>query len=244
MDLRTVASTERDGTRDPGVGLPSIRVTLAIEPISQSPSGDLHYGWHVLSARVLDDPDAAPFVVDGLRREVGAIAYLAGEATIDNRGLAKDVTVRGDAEVDPSDTPQMVEQIRQTLRDLAAPFPDDEIGVGARWRKVSEIDARSVRLQQNETLTLVEARANQGIVEDEFRQTARGPDPNDRVSDGAAPSMLATGHSRTRFDLERIVPQTTFDGTTRVTTGGSQDGLPERVTMILRVSVAIEGALR
>jgi hypothetical protein len=233
MELRTAASTERDGTRDSDVVLPSVRVTIAIEPASQSPAGDLRYGWRVLSARVVDDPDAAAFVVDGLRREVGAIAY-----------LARDVTVRGDAEVDPADTPQMVEQIRQTLRDLAAPFPTDEIGVGARWRKVSEIEANDVRLEQDETLTLVEARGGHGIVEDEFTQRERGPSLGNPASDGGASSMLATGRSRTRFDLERLVPRTTFDGTTEVVTDGPQGGRPQRLTMILRVGIAIEGSVR
>jgi hypothetical protein len=244
MELRTAASTERDGTRDSDVVLPSVRVTIAIEPASQSPAGDLRYGWRVLSARVVDDPDAAAFVVDGLRREVGAIAYLAGEATVDRCGLARDVTVRGDAEVDPADTPQMVEQIRQTLRDLAAPFPTDEIGVGARWRKVSEIEANDVRLEQDETLTLVEARGGHGIVEDEFTQRERGPSLGNPASDGGASSMLATGRSRTRFDLERLVPRTTFDGTTEVVTDGPQGGRPQRLTMILRVGIAIEGSVR
>jgi hypothetical protein len=244
MDLRTAASTDRDGTHDPGVVLPSVRITLAINPTEVSSAGDLRYEWHVLSAHVLDDSDAAAFVADGLRREVDAVAFLAGEATVDARGLAKDVSVRGDAEVDPGDTPQMVEQIRQTLRDLSAPFPEEKVGVGGRWRKVSEIHASNVRLEQGETLTLLEGHAGHGVVQDELTQMVLGQTSGSRSADSGVPSMLATGQSRTRFDLERLVPQTVFDGTTEMVTPASTDGRSQRMTMILRVSISIEGSVR
>jgi hypothetical protein len=244
LDLRTAASTDRDGARDPVVVLPSVRITLAIDPLDVSRAGDLHYGWHVLSAHVLDDSDAAAFVADGLRREVGAVAYLVGDATVDSRGLAKDVAVQGDAEVDPADTPQMVEQIRQTLRDLTAPFPDEEVGVGARWRKDSEIEASNVRLEQDEILTLAEMRGGRGVVGDEFTQKAPGQTMADAASDSGALSMLATGRSQTRFDLARLVPQTTFDGTTEMVTAASPGNAPRRLTMILRVGISIEGSVQ
>jgi hypothetical protein len=154
------------------------------------------------------------------------------------------VVVRGDAEVDPTDTPQMVEQIRQTLRDLMAPFPDEEVGVGARWRKVSEIEASGVRLEQDETLTLAEIRGGRGVVEDEFTQTAPRQTRPDAAADSGAPSMLATGRSQTRFDLAQIVPQTTFDGTTEMVTAEAAGSTSHRVTMILRVGISIAGSVQ
>ena len=69
-------------------------------------------------------------------------------------------------------------------------------------------------------------------------------------SDGADPrtaaeSIAATGHSRARFDLDRLVPQTVFDGTTTVPANSAP---PESAThhsdVALHVHIAIEGTLR
>ncbi len=147
--------------------------------------------------------------------------------------------------MDPADTPQMVEQVRQTLRDLSAPFPDEEVGVGARWRKVSEIDAPRVPApRQEETLTLVEMRGGHGVVDDDFTQTAQEQPHASAAADAGAPSVVATGRSRIRFDLDRLVPQTTFEGRTEMGAPATANDDAGRLTMILRVGISIQGTVR
>ena len=46
---------------------------------------------------------------------------------------AKQLAVESQAAVDAGATGEMVEQVRQTLRDVAPPMPEEEIGRGARW---------------------------------------------------------------------------------------------------------------
>ena len=55
-------------------------------------------------------------------------------------------------------------------------------------------------------------------------------------------SMLASGNSKTRFDLARLVPQTQFDGTTTmVVSGQSGRDSTRRITMVMRVGIDIAG---
>jgi hypothetical protein len=55
--------------------------------------------------------------------------------------------------------------------------------------------------------------------------------------------MLASGDAKVRFDLSRLVPQTTFDGTTTMVLSGQSGGDGTRsVTMVMHVFIGIAGS--
>jgi hypothetical protein len=149
----------------------------------------------------------------------------------------------------PGVTGQMVEQVRQTLRDVAAPFPDEDVGLGARWEKLSQLASRDARVTQTEVFTLTEVAGSAGALDDILAQTAP---PQPLLSPGGSTgpqaridSMLASGDGKTQFDLTRLVPQTTFAGTTTmVVSGRSSEADDRKMTMIMRVEIGLSGTMR
>ena len=249
MDLRTTATTESAAAKPSEVPLPSVHVVIAIDPLRVAPDGDLRYAWRVTSATADAPGDTPSEVTEGMRAEVAGIAHLSGSALVTSRGLAKEVSVDPDSSGGAATTGQMAEQIRQTLRDVAAPMPDEEVGVGARWRKMSQLDDRGARVAQTETFRLVDLQGDRGTLDDALAQTAppqalRAP----VASPGARArmeSMLASGEAKVRFDVSRLVPQTTFDGTTTMVLSGQSPGDSARsVKMVMRVFIAIAGSRR
>lgn len=146
-------------------------------------------------------------------------------------------------------TGQMVEQVRQTLRDVAAPFPEEEVGPGARWEKLSQLASRDARVTQTEVFTLTQITATTGALDDVLAQTAP---PQPLLSPGGPPgtqarieSMLASGDGKTQFDLTRLVPQTRFGGTTTmVVSSRSRDEADRTMTMVMRVDIVLAGTVR
>ena len=250
MDLRTSATTQEGDAMQPEIDLPPVHVVLAIRPQSVSPEGDLAYAWRVTSTAVSAAPGTPSSLADGMRSEVAAIAHLSGTAAVTSRGLAKGVSFDVASFSDASASGQMVEQIRQTLRDIAAPFPDEEVGNGARWEKLSQLASRDERITQSEAFTLVELAGDardRGALDDMLAQTAP-PQPllgSGGPSGGQAriESMLASGDGKTRFDLSRLVPQTKFEGTTTmVVSGHSRTDDARQMTMIMRVAIVLAGS--
>jgi hypothetical protein len=249
MDLRTSATTEEGDAMQPEIQLPPVHVVLAIRPQNVSPEGDLAYAWRVTSTTVAAAPETPSSLAEGMRAEVAAIAHLSGTADVTSRGLAKGVTFDLASFADASATGQMVEQIRQTLRDIAAPFPEEEVGAGARWEKLSQLASRDERITQSETFTLVDLgdAGDHGSLDDMLAQTAP-PQPllgSGGPSGGQAriESMLASGDGKTHFELSRLVPQTKFEGTTTmVVSGHSREDDARRMTMIMRVGIVLAGS--
>ncbi len=249
MDLRTAASTEIAGAKQPEVPLPPVHIVVDIDPRSVTPAGDLRFAWHVSAATVTADAQMAAQLADGMRAEVSAIEHLAGTAAVTARGLSGGVSVDASSTVDAGATGQMAEQIRQTLRDVAVPLPEEEVGRGARWQKTAQLDAKGSHLTQTDTYTLTELGSGGGAVDDVLAQTA--PSQPLRAPGMAAgeearmESMLASGDGKTRFDLARLVAPTRFTGTTTmVLSGPSAPSSKRLVTMIMRVGIEIQGTLR
>lgn len=247
MDLRTSVATQL-GAVEQELPLPPVHIAVDIDPQSVSPDGDLRYAWHVTSATATVDPHAPSQLADGMRAEVATVARLSGTATVTARGLCTAMTVDPGSVVDAGAGTEMVEQVSQQLRDLAAPFPEEEVGKGARWQKLSQLNARDARVMQTETFTLTDLAGDHGTLDDELAQTA--PSQPLQVP-GVAPqaharmdSMLASGDAKMRFDLTRLVPRTSYDGTTTMVVSGSLGDSSRRVTMVMRVGVVLQGTTR
>jgi hypothetical protein len=263
MDLRTSASTEEGASKQPEIQLPPVHIVLAIDPQKTSPAGDLSFAWHVTSTAVTPDSQTASTLTDGMRTEVAAIEHLSGTAAVTSCGISTRIVIdpeqwhqldatsplAADSGFSAGVTGQMVEQVRQTLRDVAAPFPEEEVGAGARWEKLSQLASRDARVTQTEVFTLTQFTASTGALDDILAQTAP---PQPLLSPGGAPgtqarieSMLASGDGKTQFDLTRLVPQTKFGGTTTMVvsshTGREDD---RRMTMIMRVEIVLAGTVR
>jgi hypothetical protein len=249
LDLRTAASTESAYAKQPELPLPPVHVVVAIEPQSVSPEGDLRYAWRVESSEIRADAQTPSQVADGMRAAVAELENLSGHAIVSARGLTTEISTAASPPTEAGAGGQMVEQVRQTLRDVAAPLPEESVGRGARWQKLSQLSTRDARITQTETFTLVELAAETGTVDDVLAQTA----PAQELLAAGMPagtharmeSMLASGDAKTRFDLSRLVPQTKFDGTTTmVVSGGTPGDTARRITMIMRVEILVSGSVR
>jgi hypothetical protein len=244
LDLRTAASTEIGGRKEPEIPLPPVHITIAIEPQSVSSEGDLSYGWHVTAATVNADPATSVEIAEGMREQVAPILHLSGTALVNAQGLTKDVSVDPASLGDAGAQAQMVVQVVQTLRDVAAPLPTEEVGQGARWQKLSRLDARDAHVAQTDTFTLATMRGENGTLDDALAQTASPQAIAGPSSGGPAArmeSMLTSGEAKTRFSLTRLVPQMSFEGTTQMVVSGQAGQGPARMTMMMRVKIGIEG---
>jgi hypothetical protein len=266
IDLHTSATTETTGAAPASVPLPAVHIAVAIDPQTVSPEGDLAYRWAVTGTSVASGPAFPSPMVEGMRAEVSAIEHMKGTAVVTSRGLTKDIAVDLGSVADSGATGQMVEQLRQTLRDIAAPLPEEEVGRGARWQKISELAAKETRITQTETFTLAETHATRalhpapeggsgaagalaGTLDDALAQTAP-PQPlrAPGMPEGARAqmeSMLVSGKATVRFDLSRLVPQMQFEGTTTMVVSGESPGDPaRRMTMVMHMGITIQGTTR
>jgi hypothetical protein len=222
-----------------------VHVTTRITPKGVSPDGDLSYAFQLVDARVDATPGAAREESQALEKELAVVKGLTGTGVVSSRGVTKDLAFalpKGASQVQG----QMLEQVRQMLRDLATPLPEEDVGKNAKWDRTTKIDSQMTKVTQKETFVLVELDGDKGKVTTTVSQSA----PPQAISPPGMPpsaharmeSLVATGAGSSHFDLARLVPSSEFNGTTTmVIAGDSPSGQTQRMKMIMHLGVTTEG---
>lgn len=242
IDLRTTVSTQGSGARG-DIPLPPLHVAVAIDPQSVTPEGDLRFAWRVLHAGADVDAGGAPAqVAEGWRLQIAPVEHLSGTAVVGPDGLSKGVTVEGAGDAAPD--AEMVIQVVQMLRDAAAPLPAEPVGVGARWQKVSTLDAKNGHATQTDTYTLADLHGDKGKLDDVLAQTA-SPQLLPTPGGGGGPaarvdSLLTSGTATLSFDLGALVAQSKLDGTTAMSLSSQSQAL----NMVMHLGIVVTGAAR
>ncbi len=235
LELRT--SAEVRGADPPEIHLPPIRITVAIEPESISPQGDLRFAWHVTGATAATEADASIIaqIADGVRAQLFPVEHLSGTAAVTDQGLSREMTVDPTSLGDGGAPGEMVVQVVQTLRDVAAPFPDEDVGLGARWQKLSRIDAKDVKVAQTESFSLTDVRDDSGSLEDVLAQTASPQSLPVAAGGPSMESMLTSGEWKIHFSRMRLVPRMAFDGTSQM--------VASHMAVTTHMQIAVEGTV-
>ena len=245
LDMAMGASVDLGAGQRQEQKLPMIRVMLAVEPKSVSPEGDLKYAYRLVSTEVVADPQTPPQLAAAMKSGLEGMRGLSGTALVSARGITKDSTFESPPNA-TAQTAQMMEQIKQTARELAAPFPEEEVGKGAKWEKNSKVESQGQKATQKETYTLVDLSGETGRVDVVIVQSSPGGSlsaPGIPAGSGVKiENMNANGKGTSSFDLARLAPMSQLDAATTMSLVGEKDGATQRLKMIMKVGLKVSGA--
>lgn len=162
---------------------------------------------------------------------LASLKGLKGRDVIDSRGFIHELRLER-AKADPQ-LRQFLESMQQALGQMGAPFPEEPVGKGARWRIDTKVTQQGIDLRQTANYTLVELDGNKGRAKITLTQSA----PAGAVNPPGLPpgvqaellSLDSKGAGELAFDLTRMVPKgrvttkSKIRVRTQVPTGGSQD---------------------
>ncbi len=247
MDMQTGYAVEAGADSEPEKRLPMVRFKIAIDPKSVSPEGDLKYEYRLISADVVENAQVPPQLAAALKQMMAGLKGLAGTGVVSARGINKESTFSAPQGAS-AQTEQMIEQIRQTTRDLAAPLPDEEVGKGAKWEKLTKVENAGQKASQKETYTLVDLTGETGKIEVVVVQNA----PGGAVQAPGIPAgagirienMISNGKGTTTFDLGRITPTSALDAVTTMNLLADRAGQTERAKMTMKVTLRLSGGTK
>jgi hypothetical protein len=138
------------------------------------------------------------------------VKELKGRDQIDARGRIDSVKL-STGKSNSAMLAQLLDQMQQSFAQMGAPFPEEPIGVGARWTVSTLIVQQGMRVNQVATYELTELGAGKGRTHLRLTQLApRGPvKPPGLPADVSAEllGMSAKGEGDMAFDLTRSVPE-------------------------------------
>jgi hypothetical protein len=129
---------EIDGAPVPTQQIPAIREDVVVRVERVRPNGRITYRFDVVDVAVVDAEGFAEEDVQDLEEALEPLAELGGEFVVNERGIP----LRSQLDA-PDDAPAIVEDLlsefEQQLSNFAAPYPNEPVGVGARWTSTASV---------------------------------------------------------------------------------------------------------
>jgi hypothetical protein len=157
LTQRITTSAEMDGEETPSFDLPPIRMTMTASVDEVSEAGDIHYSFAYSEVEILVEEAAGGVdsaVLQELQEGIGMLQGAGGRMVINERGVVLS------AELDtPEAEPEfaaLFEDLEGTFEQFATPFPEEAVGVGARWESSSTVTQGGLSIEQTSLFELTE----------------------------------------------------------------------------------------
>ena len=230
-------------TQMPATKLPPMAMTMDVTVNSVSPDGDIDYDTVISDAIVIDDPEAQPLVVEGMKKALASLKGLTGTRSITSRGIVKKAETKVPPGIDPQ-TRQIMDQMRDTMANLSHPFPEEAIGPGAKWETKTPIKSQGLTISQAGTYELVSVEGDRVTAKSTITQSAA----NQKMPSPAMPTMKMdltkmTGKStgNINFDLAQVMPpDLTLDMHADMLMAMNNGGQKQNMSMTMDMNLRVE----
>ncbi len=167
-----VAMTVGSKAIDPSV-LPVVTVQMKVTPVPGK-EGATAYGYEVTSASREPMEGASERLKKAMDTAVSGMRDTHGSLTIDSRGRR----VAAEYKLPDVPTPNLRPSLagfQQSFSQLFVVFPEDTVGVGARWSSTSHFELSGIPIEQRATYTLQSRDGDALTLAVAFEQSATGP---------------------------------------------------------------------
>ncbi|MBK6460435.1 MAG: hypothetical protein IPF92_05425 [Myxococcales bacterium] len=137
------------------------------------------------------------------QKQLGPLVGLAAKVEISPRGVVGELAFAGDEKMAKPGTAEVLQMVQQTLEFAAVPFPEEPIGVGAKWEMANVSVAQGTRVTTRTVFLLKEWSADGGVITAEIARSAPKSPLRDPRMAGAQVSIDGKGTYTFKVKLDR-----------------------------------------
>lgn len=235
-----------DGQAAPTGVVPATRTVMEQRIDRVDPDGTGHFSVAYLDVSVVPSPGVDPAVVGGTQAGIDSLKALRGSGVIDVHGYVTGVAFDTSAISDPA-LKGTLDSITSQVGNLSAPFPQEPVGVGARWSVKGVATITGLRMETTTRFTLRSRTGDRYELDQTQDATAvPGPAPFPNLPAGAAASVTSFSLNNTgqiSGDLTGNLPtksssKGTGDGTFEMSVGVQKRTLVEHLTIEITTAPA------
>jgi hypothetical protein len=173
------------GLDAPAMKMPALKLVVDSTIKSVAENGDVTYDLLVSDSSVADDPDVMPQISDAMKAAFGAMKGATGTGRMSSRGIVTEVKMAPVANTGARDA-NSLDQINETVKNMAIPLPEEAIGPGAKWEAKSKIKSQGMTLDQVATYELVSVDSQSATIKTDIVQTAA----KQKIQSPSMPGMM------------------------------------------------------
>jgi hypothetical protein len=241
LDMEMKMAMRMGDRVSPETELPGMRTVMRIVPKSISPGGDLSYEGVIVSNEITSKGALPAAARQKLEESLKSTRDMKVTSTVSSRGVVKEATMQIPDDAAP-DIRQALESTRDALRAMCMPLPEEEVGVGARWKTEMNIKT-TLRMTQTTTTTLKKLEPKKMELDVVLTQSA---EPQLMTGPSVPPGttiklerMIGNGTGALAVKLDHPVPVSSVsvdnETTMTVSSGAQSMETGTRVRMVIKV---------
>lgn len=245
MTMRMGMEMAMGPNKMPKTSIPPMQMVMSLSVKEITPEGDIKSEFSLDKIDVLPDPSAMPGVVDQLKSMLGTMQKISGTSTITPRGIVKSADFQLPDDLNPQ-IKQTMDGMRQQVNQMSVPFPEEALGIGAKWTVRQNLEQQGMKLSQTATWELKErsgtvVKLASTIVQEAAPQNVSAPG----MPPGASvrlESLNSSGSGTTDVDLAKVAPiKGTMSMTSSVTMTTEANGVKMPMSMNMDLGLEIAG---
>lgn len=134
-----------------------------------------------------------------------------------------------------------LQDIQQSMQQMAAPLPEESVGAGARWRVVQNVSTNDMKMRQTAEYTLRSRSGNRVELDVKLVDASMESLPT-LPAEVKLDSLQMQGGGSTAIQLDRLVPSGTVDADIAMTMSMSAQGQSQNMAMNMKLKQAIAPA--
>ncbi len=221
---------------------PGMKMTMAVAVTGVAPNGDITYDLGFTGLTFDSSADANPTIAAALQPLQASITSIKGSTTISSRGVTKSSKMEA---ADPS-LQQMLGSVTSTAENLSMPFPEETVGVGARWEVRTTASSGGQTIFQKSIYQVVSIEGSTVSLKVTSEQTA----PPQSVSNPALPAgsemymdkMAGSGTGTTVIHLDSLVPTSEMNSESSMSMTMNLGGQSQAITTDSKIKITIAPA--
>lgn len=228
MDMNMQMAMNLGGMQIPMTSVPPVRMTMIMRVAEVAADGSARLEFALLSAEATGDPAQTGPINQSLRN----LKDVSGWYRMDTRGQISEADVSY-----PEDSPSagdLANSLNESMQQLAAPFPVEAVGIGARWRVAQKSATGGVNITQTAEYTLRSRTANSVTLDvkiiDSAIELGSALPPEAKLE-----AMKVEGGGTTAIDLGGLAPTAAMDVNTQIVMSIAAQGQTQNVSLNLQM---------
>lgn len=160
MILQTALKMAVGGVMAPPDPVQPMQIALGLQFQKIRRSGQATYLFSCPSVQLIESPDISESSRQRLLAELEPLRLLSGQASVENSGVHSDLIIMPSKTTSPA-WESFLRDAHQGMVDLSPVFPEEAVGIGARWTYTVPTMIAGLPISQAVTATLVAHKGNQ-----------------------------------------------------------------------------------
>ena len=234
------------GQQAPGMAMPAINMPMTLRTTEIRADGTARYEFESSAASIAGGSGANPALEQALASSLGQLGDMSGWYRIDSRGNILESSYALPTGVPAPMAAQMgqvLNEMQAQMQQIAAPFPAEALGIGARWQVSSTAVMMGTPIAMSMGYTLLARDGDTVELGLEVVETVTAPaaalpgvPPAAQATMGA---MEASGTGKMTIDLNRMVARSEMTTTTAMSMAMPTSGQGQNMAMSMQMTMTI-----